>query len=296
MIYHEKSSLRVKLLYYLNSYTAQYSSSDTWQTSNFYSDEWVLIICEINQNIIKIKKNNAVILEYSQSTDFIDGSDVVERHIHIGTNYVPSTGLGGFVWYAGIYSQVNIESQFLGTSSNNCFVGTCGICNPSFVIPSLGTGCAANVVSTSSDSDGNPCLEGYGCKGALTMNCNCESLSCEFISDDECYCIESTNGSKDQMACKCLTLTGQGCCHVDCESCVYEDQCLTCVSDFSYVLNGKCFCDDGYYKDPSSISINCLKCNSECKTCSSELSCTSCTESVAIVINFRCYCPESISN
>ena len=268
-------------------------NNNFWFASNYYLDVWVLIAIEINKNILTVYKNFDTILQFIDSSDYYD--DSIPPTFHLGNDKIDKIGFGGFVWYIAIYDETNKASRYLSaTSSSNCFIGICSSCNPSFIMPEIGTGCGPNSVSTFSDSSGITCLSGYGCRGINPIKCICPSQICEFTSSSKCFCINNSTSylTKYEAACSCTPL-GQGCCKPECASCSDELACLTCKDGYSSVINGQCVCIDGYISDQTQTVLSCIKCNIKCKTCSSQNYCTLCLDSLALISNGDCICPDS---
>ena len=215
----------------------------------------------------------------------------------VGTYFASSfTVVHAFVWNYVIMAEApTYSSYFDAAGSSNCLLkaGTCSSCSFAIVDSSLGAGClSTNMDYTKSSSGGSCGSTSYGCSATTQYYCSSTTQTCEydrFSNTCSMKMIVSPYTQKN-ISCTCqsgYTSINNQCCISGCATCDMTGACLTCKRTNSYVLLGKCYCNDGFYESSSTV---CTACNPGCKTCSSIDPCISCWDTHMIESSKICLC------
>ena len=259
--------------------------------SKVYIDEWNLISLIVSgTSLIVYSKTNAAISltlqsAYSESQSF---------NFAIGSRGGYSNGsLRGFCWYFVVADSVLTPSSFMSTSScTSCLSPTCTkSVSPSIVDPYAGTGCVSMVSGKNKNSWDNSCPSSsyFGCSGSTLLNCLCSFGSCVLSGNTPvCNCASG------------LIATSTNCisCLSDCQTCITNNVCSSCIASNASPSGSGCACNSGFYNITSlTSSSSCLSCNPNCLTCSTSNLCISCKDTNAIPsMSIGCECKSSYYN
>ena len=176
------------------------------------------------------------------------------------------------------------------------------------------------------------CQPGFYVNHPITPDNPCKKCNPECKTCDESgaclICISANASPTENYGCKCnegyyntsLLFKKDSChqCERQCLICESESYCLNCKGKNSYLLNGSCFCEPGFYlpddstidclpcnKDVSAVCNitceinqifyqgNCVNCSKNCDSCDQDLRCTECSNKEPPV-NGACDCPKGL--
>ena len=244
----------------------------------------------LSMNVIQIFNNDAVTLICSPTESY---QETQPSSIHqLGTDKYPDanqdadyiSGFEGFIWYFTLTETKSVYFNYLGNqNAMYCLIGVCDPCNPYFKFEASFNGCGVLPTDTTTDSYGRTCISTGTCKdGNMLIQCSCSSKSCQMDANQVCNCINITTNSFSPAGCYAIN-GGIVACKKDCLKCLSELDCTECIADNSKLVDGECFCQDGFYgASPLTSNTSCIQCLSICKTCSNSNTCDSCTEPLVL--------------
>ncbi|CAD8117276.1 unnamed protein product [Paramecium primaurelia] len=139
--------------------------------------------------------------------------------------------------------------------------------------------CKVGCISCYSQENCTECQEQYQLNDVQQcLNCieNCK-LCQDYQSCDQC---QDGYFFVDNQCKECIP---------DCKTCVNQsDNCTSCLQTFDLVDN-KCICKQGYYRD----NVDCFQCQFPCGICISQKICTQCSQIQHIILeNDSCVCQQ----
>ena len=178
----------------------------------------------------------------------------------------------GFAYYYAVFDSDSIQKNYFSESpSDFCFYGldSCEFCENSFYLDFIGKfGCIStdkNILDYIRDKEFE---HEYLYDGDSQINCLCNSKSCYYNLSNEIECLNITT--------RLLQRTQLDCLDSGCLPCPGSD-CISCIADFTKIIDNSCVCIDGYYSDNYLVNKDsCHQCNLGCALCDSDLSCTKC--------------------